>query len=109
MAVFRAAWAGGPWCLKCRRGQGEGVEADESSRDADLQGQRGVTEAAQQLFAVLVLGPEVVQMPLLELGETQVLGVEPVQEVDRGEDRGEDVAEYRLAAIKDLAEGAAGP
>jgi hypothetical protein len=25
-------------------------------------------------------------MPLLELGETQVLGVEPVQEVDGGED-----------------------
>jgi hypothetical protein len=28
-------------------GQGEDVEADESSRDADLQGQRGVVEAAQ--------------------------------------------------------------
>ncbi|MEV7738043.1 hypothetical protein AB0O75_39315 [Streptomyces sp. NPDC088921] len=40
-------------------GQGEGVEADESSRDADLQGQRGVVEAAQQLFSVLVLGLEV--------------------------------------------------
>ncbi|WP_328980448.1 hypothetical protein [Streptomyces canus] len=32
-------------------GQGEGVEADESSRDADLQGQRGVVEAAQQLLS----------------------------------------------------------
>jgi hypothetical protein len=40
-------------------GQGEGVEADESSRDADLQGQRGVVEAAQQLFSVLLLGLEV--------------------------------------------------
>ncbi|MEU9271174.1 hypothetical protein AB0E04_37870 [Streptomyces sp. NPDC048251] len=40
-------------------GQGEGVEADESSRNADLQGQRGVVEAAQQLSSVLVLGQEV--------------------------------------------------
>ncbi|WP_192809739.1 hypothetical protein [Actinomadura rudentiformis] len=40
-------------------GQGEGVEPDESSRDADLQGQRRVVEAAQQLFSVLLLGLEV--------------------------------------------------
>ncbi|WP_327328082.1 hypothetical protein OG735_40350 [Streptomyces sp. NBC_01210] len=40
-------------------GQGEGVEADESSRDTDLQRQRRVVEAAQQLFSVLVLDLEV--------------------------------------------------
>ncbi|MFI6929296.1 hypothetical protein [Streptomyces sp. NPDC050287] len=40
-------------------GQGEGVEADESSRDAHLQGQSHVIEAAQQLFSVLLLGLEV--------------------------------------------------
>ena len=37
-------------------GQRKGVEPDESSRDADLQGQRRVVEAAQQLFSVLLLG-----------------------------------------------------
>jgi hypothetical protein len=40
-------------------GQGEGVEADESSRDADIQGQRGVVASAQQLFSEPVLGLEV--------------------------------------------------
>ncbi|MGO4419367.1 hypothetical protein AB4Z54_11625, partial [Streptomyces sp. MCAF7] len=40
-------------------GQGEGVEADESSRDADLQRQRRVIEAAQQFFSVFLLGLEV--------------------------------------------------
>jgi len=40
-------------------GHGEGVEADESSRDADLQGQRRVVEAAQQLCSVLPLGLKV--------------------------------------------------
>ena len=39
-------------------GQGEGVEADESSRDADLQGQRRVIEAAQQFFSVFLRGLE---------------------------------------------------
>ncbi|MDX3088208.1 hypothetical protein PV620_08245 [Streptomyces sp. ME02-6978a] len=36
-----------------------GVEADKPSRDADLQGQRRVVEAAQQLCSVLLLGLEV--------------------------------------------------
>ena len=40
-------------------GQGKGVETDESSRDADVQGQRGVVEAAQQLVSDLGLGLEV--------------------------------------------------
>ncbi|MDH6221717.1 hypothetical protein M2283_009064 [Streptomyces pseudovenezuelae] len=46
-------------------GQGEGVEADESSRDADLQGQHSVVQAAQQLFSGLLLGLEVAR----ELGD----------------------------------------
>ncbi|MCX4553141.1 hypothetical protein [Streptomyces sp. NBC_01500] len=106
-------------------GQGKRVETDESGRDADVQGQRGVIQAAQQLVAGHVLGLEVagklrgwaiddqtgraeascsapaeerdgtgaqswpvgrpgVQMRLLESTEAQVLGVEPVQEVDGG-------------------------
>lgn len=108
-------------------GQGKGVETDESSRDPDVRGQRGVVQAAQQLVSGLVLGLEVagelrgwvldaqtgraeascgapaeegdgtgaqswsvgrpgVQVWLLESTEAQVLGVEPVQEVDGGKD-----------------------
>ncbi|MGW5610519.1 hypothetical protein ACWEWI_31430 [Streptomyces sp. NPDC003753] len=40
-------------------GQGQRIEPDESSCDADVQGQRGVVEAAQQLVSGLVLGLEV--------------------------------------------------
>lgn len=40
-------------------GQGEGIHTDESICDADVQGQHGVVEAAQQLLASLVLGLEV--------------------------------------------------
>ncbi|WP_369229409.1 hypothetical protein AB5J56_02095 [Streptomyces sp. R21] len=40
-------------------GQGKGVKADESSRDADVQRQHGVVEAAQQLVSGVVVGLEV--------------------------------------------------